>query len=44
MMIKELHISKEQLSKTSLRLGEDSFNKSISDNKVQTLTNAINSI
>ena len=42
---KELHFQKNSYLRLPLRLGEDSFNnKSISDNKIQTLTNAINSM
>ena len=40
-----MHFQKNSYLRLPLRLGEDSFNnKSISDNKIQTLTNAINSM
>ena len=42
---RESHFQKNSYLRLPLRLGEDSFNnKSISDNKIQTLTNAINSM
>ena len=42
---RELHFQKNSYLRLPLILGEDSFNnKSISDNKIQTLTNAINSM
>ena len=40
---RELHFQKNSYLRLPLRLGEDSFNnKSISENKIQTLINAIN--
>ena len=42
---RELHFQKNSYLRLPLRLGEDSFNnKSISENKIQTLINAINSM
>ena len=42
---KELHFQKNSYLRLPLRLGEDSFNnKSISENKIQTLIDAINSM
>ena len=42
---RELHFQKNSYLRLPLRLGEDSFNnKSISENKIQTLIDAINSM